>query len=295
MNIKIEPGTYVVAVSGGSDSVALLHALYQQSNVKLVVAHYDHGIRDNSNLDRRHVAMLAKSYRLPFIYDQGYLGKQASEAKARKARYEFLHKVRRASDARAIITAHHKDDLLETAILQVLRGTGRRGLGSLRSTDIVKRPALHLTKQDLREYAAKNKLSWREDSTNNDINYLRNLVRHKLIPRFRDSQIDRFHRLIFRAHEINKEADNLLNIQLHLQPKTTELDKKWFRSLSHQVSAEILIHWLRHHNIKAFDKKLIEKLVIGAKTLAVGKTININKEYNLRVKAKVLALEHIER
>ena len=134
--------------------------------MRLTVAHYDHGIRSDSAEDRRLVQALAREYGLPFVYHSGRLGTGASEAVARQARYGFLHAVRRASAAQAVITAHHQDDVLETAILNLLRGTGRRGLGSLKSTDVVKRPLMAVSKNELLRYAEREGLRWREDSTN---------------------------------------------------------------------------------------------------------------------------------
>jgi tRNA(Ile)-lysidine synthase len=184
MDFDLPAGSYVVAVSGGVDSVALLHMLARRPGLKLTVAHYDHGIRPDSAEDRRHVQYFARAHGLPFVYETGQLGSDASEATARRARYDFLHRVRQASGAGAVITAHHQDDLLETIILNLLRGTGRRGLSSLKSTDVVKRPLLHLPKNELLRYAAEQGLVWREDSTNADPRYLRNYIRHNILPRF---------------------------------------------------------------------------------------------------------------
>src|SRR5665213_799396 len=131
MNVDLVPGKYVVAVSGGVDSISLLHILQAQPGVRLIVAHFDHGIREDSVEDRRLVQNVAREYRLPFVYDAGNLGVDTSEAAARQARYRFLRRVQQASGARAIVTAHHQDDLLETAILNLLRGTGRKGLTAL--------------------------------------------------------------------------------------------------------------------------------------------------------------------
>src|SRR5882724_1815869 len=134
--LDIKPGRYVVATSGGVDSMALLHLLYQMSRDSdagwwLTVAHFDHGIRSDSAEDRQLVQAIARQYGLPFVYDEGRLGPGASEATARQARYSFLHQVLGASGARAIMTAHHQDDVLETAIFNLIRGTGRKGLTSL--------------------------------------------------------------------------------------------------------------------------------------------------------------------
>src|SRR5665213_1651974 len=112
MNVVLpKPGSYVVAVSGGVDSMALLNVLKGESRRgggwKLVVAHLDHGIRPESAEDRRLVQATARDYKLPFVYHEGRLGAGASEAAAREARYSFLRSVQKASDAVAIVTAHH--------------------------------------------------------------------------------------------------------------------------------------------------------------------------------------------
>src|SRR5690606_4946866 len=131
--MKLEPGHYVVAVSGGVDSMALLDMVAKQSRPKVsfTVAHFDHGIRDDSHLDRRLVGEVAQRHNLPFVYERGELGAGASEALAREARYAFLRKVQHSTGARGIMTAHHHDDVVETAVLNMLRGTGRKGLSSL--------------------------------------------------------------------------------------------------------------------------------------------------------------------
>src|SRR5438445_4950610 len=115
-----KPGSYAVAVSGGVDSVVLLDILAKRDDLELAVAHFDHGIREDSVEDRHFVEGLAKNYGLPFIYEEGSLGPKSSEAEAREARYKFLRQAQKKAGAKAIITAHHQDDLLETAILNML-------------------------------------------------------------------------------------------------------------------------------------------------------------------------------
>lgn len=174
---------YVVAVSGGVDSVALLHMLHHASPHKLVVAHADHGIRPDSSDDASFVKELAAHYGLPFVSTQLALGANASEAEARHARYKWLELVKTQYGAQAIATAHHQDDVLETLILNLLRGTGWRGLASLRDTAERYRPLLGLPKATLTRYAIDNQLVWHEDSTNHDTRYTRNYIRHMIVPR----------------------------------------------------------------------------------------------------------------
>ena len=100
--------------------MALLYLLQAAPDLRLVVAHLDHGIRPDSAEDRQLVQATASGFRgLPFVYHVAGLGASASEDTARQARYQFLHQVRQASGARSIITAHHQDDLLENGLLLI--------------------------------------------------------------------------------------------------------------------------------------------------------------------------------
>src|SRR5690606_36249858 len=117
--VRLEPGHYVVAVSGGVDSMVLLDVLAKKykgrGKTALTVAHFDHGIRQDSAYDRQLVSEMAAAYSLPFVFARGELGAGASEAAARAARYEFLREVQKRAGSRGIITAHHHDDAVETA------------------------------------------------------------------------------------------------------------------------------------------------------------------------------------
>jgi tRNA(Ile)-lysidine synthetase-like protein len=289
------PGSYVVAVSGGVDSVALLHALHDQPGLKLVVAHFDHGIREDSGEDRAFVQELAGRYTLPFVYDQGQLGAGASEAHARAARYGFLHKVQTAGGAGAIITAHHQDDVLETAIINMLRGSGRKGLSSLSSRPGLARPLLSTPKRDLIAYAKDQGLQWREDSTNQNQAYLRNYIRHTILPRFSAKDLDRLLELITSLHKINQELDSLIINQLHLQSVAGKLDRTWFNHLPHDASREVLAAWLRVHGVRDFDSKTLERLVVAAKVAAGGKLFPIRDGVTMQVQTDHLALARSER
>jgi tRNA(Ile)-lysidine synthase len=295
MNISVQPGTYVVAVSGGVDSMVLLDLLRQQPELKLVVAHFDHGMRHDSSIDKDIVKQTAQKHGLPFVYHEAQLGPSTSEDIARKARYEFLHKVREASGARAIITAHHHDDLLETAVINMLRGTGRKGLSSLKSHHTIHRPLLHIEKQALKDYANDQGLEWREDVTNQDTKYLRNYVRHHILSNFSDGDRQKLRHIINRATEINDELDTQLMNFMHVQTEAGKLDRHTFLRLPHAVAREVMAAWLRHHNIRNFDQRTIERLVVRAKTLTPGKVTDVNKGYNMAVTKMYLALKGLDR
>src|SRR6185312_12770800 len=288
-------GKYVVAVSGGADSVSLLHMLQRQPGLELMVAHFDHGIRPDSRTDRKFVERLAKDYGLPFIYKEGHLGAAAGEAVARAARYEFLHDVRRREKAIAVLTAHHRDDILETAILNMLRGTGRKGLTSLDNQGHVERPLLKTPKNELREYAQQHGLEWREDSTNQNVDYLRNYVRHRLLSRFTPADCERLWEIVSGLRQTNRELDDLLLEQLRWQPAADRLDRLWFTQLSHDVALEMMAAWLRSRGLRCFDGKTLERLPLAAKTAEPGKRFDVLRGTSLAVGKDELALVGVER
>jgi tRNA(Ile)-lysidine synthetase-like protein len=295
MQLGLEPGKYVLAVSGGVDSMVLLDMLRQQPELKLVVAHFDHGIREDSHQDRKLVQDHAGKHGLPFIHKNGMLGVGASEAVARKARYDFLHQVRQASGAKAIITAHHQDDVLETAILNLLRGTGRRGLASLRSRDTLRRPLVDVTKRQIHAYALSHKLIWREDSTNQNEDYLRNYVRRKILPRFSLAQRRQLLDIVKDMAETNRELDTRLINYLHTQPAIDELGRQDFILLPHNAAREVLAAWLRNHNIRNFDRRTLERLVVAAKTGKRGDLADVLQNHRLFIGRETLALRSNER
>ncbi len=295
--MDIEPGTYVVAVSGGVDSMALLHMLRQSAetkDLKLIVAHFDHGIRVDSYLDKELVQETAQQYGLPFVYNTVALG-PVSEDQARKARYDFLHRVRQAGAADAVVTAHHQDDLLETAIHNMRRGTARRGLIALGSGENLRRPLLDHTKEQLRAYALDQGLVWREDSTNQDLRYARNYIRHQILPRFSVQQRQQLLTHVRRVHQLHQQLNTELINHLHMHPAIDQLDRYWFIMLPHAVAREVLATWLRRHNMRGMTTKLLERLIAAGKTGANGTMVDVNKTHVLSIEKHVLALKQRER
>lgn len=170
---------YIVAVSGGVDSVVLLDMLIKAYGPEcLLVAHFDHGIRSDSSNDAAFVRDLAGRYGCEFVSVREELGADASEAFARSRRYSFLHEVLSRYSGAILVTAHHLDDLVETVVLQLQRGTGWRGLTPFGAA--AERPLLGMVKQDILTYAAANQLEWREDETNTSMRYARNRIRSRV-------------------------------------------------------------------------------------------------------------------
>lgn len=213
---------------------------------------------------------------MDFVFAEGKLGPQTSEADARDARYNFLHQVLKEYKARAIITAHHQDDMLETAILNLLRGTGRKGLSSLASHDKLLRPLLEFSKKQIKNYAEEHQLKWQEDSTNADERYLRNYIRRNILSKFGDSGKASLLERIRVAGKVNQEIDQILEEDLEKQPASNELSRAWYLQLPYAVASEIMATWLRRNGIGHFDRTLIDHLVVAAKTAKPGKLADID-------------------
>lgn len=181
------PGDRVaVAVSGGADSLALLDLLEvtrRWHGGALEVVTVDHGIREGSADDAAFVWELARSRGLPCTWVSLGLRGGASEAECRDARYRALAGL---SVARVAL-AHHRDDLAETVLLHLLRGTGPRGFAGMAwRRDRYVRPLLDVPRADLRRWLAWRGLAWRDDPTNTDPGRLRNRLRHEVLPLLED-------------------------------------------------------------------------------------------------------------
>lgn len=284
MNIEVQNEKLVVAVSGGVDSVVLLDVL-AKAGADVVVAHFDHGMRPDSTDDARFVMELAERYGVPFVGATAAT-KLTSEADAREARYKFLRQVQHDFNARRLVTAHHQDDLVETAILNLLRGTGRRGLSSLKSDDATWRPLLHETKAELIGHAKANGLIWHEDSTNLDTRLRRNYVRRVLLPQLESKDPDFRTKLlnsIQSAHEQNDQLNDLIE-ELALGLKNPEgLKRHGFIMLPHSLSREIMLHQIRESGAQDIDRSSVERLVIAAKTARPGTEHDICHHLVLKV------------
>ncbi|MGD9896614.1 MAG: tRNA lysidine(34) synthetase TilS [Candidatus Methylacidiphilaceae bacterium] len=179
------PSRLLVGVSGGLDSCVLLDALVL-CRKRPIVLHLDHGWRPESGDDAAFVGRLASFYGLSFREEKASSDGPSSEAMARKQRYDFFARASRSEGCCDLALAHHADDQVETLLLQLLRGAGShaRGMRETESYDGLRlhRPFLWLERSAMREYARVRGLSWREDRSNQESRYIRNRIRHELLP-----------------------------------------------------------------------------------------------------------------
>ncbi|HET9314553.1 MAG TPA: tRNA lysidine(34) synthetase TilS, partial [Vicinamibacteria bacterium] len=179
----------VSGLSGGADSVALLHALVtagRERSVGVIAAHLDHQLRADSAADARFCQDLCDRLGVPLRTGRADVAIRAGregdgiEQAARIERRAFLRRVQAQTGARAIVLAHTRDDQAETVLLRLFRGSGRVGLGAMRArTRHLLRPLLDVTRADVIAYLEAHGLAWREDPSNQDLRYARNRVRHE--------------------------------------------------------------------------------------------------------------------
>ncbi len=248
-------GKYIVAVSGGVDSVVLLDMLAARGEYELIVAHVDHGIRSDSAQDRELVQQLAQNNKFNIVITKLNFAHNASENELRQARYNFLFKVMHDHDAEGIITAHHLDDVLETSVMNVQRGTDRYGAAGGMSREGIIRPLINLSKQQIIDYATERNLQWREDSTNSDIKYTRNDIRHNFIPKInRAEYLEHVHAL----HDLNTKIDLLLKGRTSTEPGAIHLTKDCRATMSLRELEVLIAYALRqaHPNLELNQRRI---------------------------------------
>lgn len=229
MNINWpESGKYIIAVSGGVDSMCLLDLMANKHQYDLVVAHVDHGIREDSREDAQLVSALAKKFGFNIVITKLNFQKNTSENLLRQARYDFLFEEMKRQKAAAVITAHHADDLLETSIMNVRRGTDRYGAAGGMTREGIKRPLLKVYKKELLNYAKDHNLQWHEDSTNQDVKYTRNFVRHEVIP---DINAAQYQKHLDELMKLNTKIDSELEGLVSLTDNTIVLKRATLNQL----------------------------------------------------------------
>jgi len=216
----IQPGDLVVAaVSGGPDSVCLLHILHELKDkllLHLVVAHFDHGLRpDEDESETSFVRELAGSLELPFETAKGHLlAKETAgsrEEAARNARYAFLERVRKRHKAQKVALGHNLNDQAETILMRLLRGSGPSGLTGIppcRDGSII-RPLIEIERHEIEKYLKAKKLPSVMDSSNTGTDYFRNAIRLELMPLLDRHQPQLAH-LLGQTAEILRDEDSYM-------------------------------------------------------------------------------------
>lgn len=258
-------------------------------NDELVVATFDHGTRESSGLDADFVAAkVAKIAQIaPALSSRVYrgevaLGAEISEEKARGKRYEFLRRVA-FEEKGEIHTAHHLDDLVETVAINLLRGTGWRGLAVLDSAG-VRRPFVDGTfgevfdKKKILEYAAERGVVFRQDPTNASEKYLRNRVREKTMSLPLATKM-KIYKLWRRQVEIKREVDEILE---EILPEDLKFEREWFDEMDEKVALEVLRAGLMRAGVTA-TRPQINEFYRAILTYGSGKKFNLPNDRLVKI------------
>ena len=265
----------ILAVSGGVDSMAFL-TMYAHADI--VVVHIDHGTRKSSAEDADFVRRKCQKLRVKFYETKLELGEGASEELARKKRYEFLKTIQE-KEGGTLCTAHHLDDVLESIAINLIRGTGWRGLTPFYGDELV-RPFIisKMWKRDVLKFAGEQSICFRQDPTNYEANYLRNRVREKM------TELDETARanIIELFEKQNKLRGKIERLVTELAKQTVVgknfHKKEPFLTADEKVALEVLREICLMHGFSLTRKQLADFLS-AIKTYAPHKRFNLPKNH----------------
>jgi tRNA(ile)-lysidine synthetase len=277
----------ILAVSGGVDSMALL-AMYAHADI--IVAHIDHGTRKSSANDADFVRRKCQELGVKFYETKLELGEGVSEELARKKRYEFLKTIQE-KESGTLCTAHHLDDVLESIAINLIRGTGWRGLTPFYGDELV-RPFIisKMWKRDVLKFAGEQKICFRQDPTNYETNYLRNRVREKMVVLDERARVD----IIELFEKQNKLRGKIEKLVTELAKQTVVgknfQKKELFLAADEKVALEVLREICLMHGYSLTRKQLVDFLA-AIRTYAPHKKFNLPKNHFVTILKNYIMFE----
>jgi tRNA(Ile)-lysidine synthase len=299
---------YLIGVSGGRDSIALLNLLIELGYQKLVVCHLNHRLRGAaSRADARFVEKTARSLGLDCEIGTTAVGALAKRSKlsietaARFARLAFFVEVARRRHCSRIFLAHHADDLVETALLNLFRGAGPAGMASMRRISVhhigktqltILRPLLGIWRSEIDGYVREQGLEFREDATNRLLRPSRNRIRHRILPDI-EKQFGRdVRKTIWRAAQIWSEEEALLD---SLVPRETifsaKLPAATLRTLPVALQRRTILRWLRAQKISDISFDVVENIRALVEPGAKTARLNLPRDRHVRRRAGKIFIE----
>ena len=281
--------------------MALLHYLINNYKDKIIVAHINHNVRKQSNTEELFLSNYCKDNNITFECMKITEYKENNfENEARKKRYKFYKEILTKYNSSYLFLAHHADDLMETIIMKIIRGSNINGYAGIKKISYqdnyyIVRPFLDYTKQDILEYIKKYNITYYDDYTNNDITYTRNRIRHNIIPLLKKEDINIHKKFIKYSNTLN-EYNDYINYEIENIIKdiyinnTLYLDK--FNIMHPFIKKNILYHILnniynnKENIVKDIHIKNILNLINNPKpniTINMPNNIYVTKEYNILI------------
>lgn len=273
----------LIGVSGGRDSVMLLHLLAGRGH-RLIVCHLDHGLRAESREEARFLEKVALGLGCEFVGKRENVAARAKRMKcsietaAREARFAFFAKVARERGVRRLFLAHHADDQVETFLFNLLRGSGAAGLAAMRASSMrgdleIVRPLLGVWREEIDAYIAEHGLEFCEDASNADPRHTRNRVRHEIVPMLTKSYGREVRGALLRSAEILREEDAFLSALPELTvADSLELSVKEMRALPLAIQRRVLLAWLRARGVAEVGFEEVERV----RSLLSGRVAKVN-------------------
>jgi tRNA(Ile)-lysidine synthase len=298
--------SYLIGVSGGRDSVALLHSLFNLGYEKLIVCHLNHQLRGRSSLaDARSVEKIALKYHATFELESANIRALAAKQKisietaARETRYKFFAETARRRKCKTIFLGHHADDLVETFLINLFRGAGTAGLSGMReistrridNVDLtIVRPFLGVWRKEIDVYVREHRIKFREDASNKNLDPLRNRIRHRIIPYLEKILGRNIRPAIWRAAAIAGEEEAWIEKQL---PDSTDIQVSVarLRALPVAVQRRAIQKWLRAQKISEISFDVIERVRSLGDHDAANAKVNLPRNRHARRRAGKIFVE----
>jgi tRNA(Ile)-lysidine synthase len=299
---------YLIGVSGGRDSIALLHLLVDLGYNKLVVCHLNHQLRGlESRRDARFVEKIARDLQFDSEIgstDVGALAKQSKlsiETAARFARFAFFIEAARRRRCSRIFLAHHADDLVETALLNLFRGASPGGMAAMRKISVhhigktrltILRPLLGVWRSEINSYIGERHLEFREDATNAVLHSSRNKIRHRILPDIENQFGRDVRKTIWRAAQIWSEEEAVLDSLVSSQMTPgTHLAVAELGKMPVALQRRAILRWLRAREVTEISFDIVERVRSLIEPGTKAAKVNLPRDQHVRRRAGKIVVE----
>ena len=296
--------TIVLAVSGGIDSMVLFDIL-SKLDYQIIVAHINHNVRKESSIEYEFVKKYVLEHNAIF---EGTTLNKINDGNfhdiAREKRYQFFMEIADKYQTKTIVTAHHADDLLETILMKIIRGSNLYGYGGIKPISKYKgynivRPLLTSSRSEIRDYQKNNNIPFMEDSSNSSDKYTRNRIRHNVIPELQKENeglyknVNNYSSIIFETFGyIRKNTIKILSVWKN------KIDNEEFKNLDKTLRYDIIAYMLEEYNLKLSYQKIkaIDNFIISSspnKSYLIGSNLVFKKVYNYTsIKEEIKAYDY---
>ncbi len=289
--------TYIVAFSGGYDSMSLLYSLKNLVNNKIVAVHLNHKWRgEESDIEEQNCAAFCNSIGVDFYSESLSPDVAHTETAAREARYEFFSRCAERFNSQIVFTAHNKNDNVETLIYRISMGTGINGLQGIAPVrDIFYRPLLEVCRSEIEKYCRDNGLTPNNDSSNSDTKYKRNLIRAKILPLLQvvnPNLIDAVTSLSVVATEETEIVNEYLAIILDKISDGGKISTDEFLKLSDALQKRIIYQIFQQNNLEYDRKKILNiwEFLMENSCSKSGKTCSLTENLWIFVNEKYIEI-----